>query len=450
MDLNYIHNITENLSYIIYKAYDEEHGEIAQGRVFGSKGEHMAADILYENMTKLGLNPIKEQLKPRFPGDYITSKMEILDYYLKVNNETVDCFPRGITLNLTEKKSQEIYTFSYEGLKVKREHPTPENDTEDYVLIHKTFIPDFTFSGERILSYLLNLTKKIFNLNNKNDDVPHPHYKGTLNYDFLTNDTHDSEANERSVFTFFINKSVGEMINTSVDDFTVDFSVKERYNRSVESYNVIGQLNGTDPTKTIIVCCLYDGWWNQATADSAIGMAVVLGIAKYFVDHKIQPRYNIKFIGFCGEEQGGLGSIYYETTHRREKIIYVIDLNQIGFKQDSPRLRLEVASNNKNLLEKIWKVVERTDYTNRTGNTTDIVKILSTAGHLSDDRTFALRRPLRCKTVCILKNGEWDRHHRDGLNHTEGDSMKYFDWNDVSVTGEMVWNVTECLAVDSP
>jgi hypothetical protein len=376
----------------------------------------------------------------------LTHKIEILDYELQINNTIInDCYVRGIQLSAKELDSQLPHNFSYKGLKILREHPTPENDTEDYVLISKTFIPNFTFNGETILNVLINELKGIFG---KKNQTSHPHCKANLNYDFLTNDTYDMEGTERTPFAFFINKSVGEIINLNAENLTVDFYVNQSLNKNVESYNVIGQLNGTDPTKTVLVCCLYDGWWGQCTADSAIGMAMVLGIAKYFVDHKIQPKYNIKFIGFGGEEYGCRGSIYYDITHFKEKIIYVIDLNQIGFKQYNPRLRLEVVANNKLFLEKIWNVVERTDYVDRTDNTADIVKILSTAGHLSDDRTFALSRPLRCRTVCFLKNGEWYMHHRDGLNHTEGDVLKYFDWLDTSVTGEIVWNVTKYLTVD--
>ena len=41
-----IHRVTENLSNVIYTAYDE--GELRKGRAFGSKGEHYAADYLYD------------------------------------------------------------------------------------------------------------------------------------------------------------------------------------------------------------------------------------------------------------------------------------------------------------------------------------------------------------------------------------------------------------------
>ena len=39
IDVDYVYNITKRLSNIVFTEYDEENGEIAKGRFFGSKGE---------------------------------------------------------------------------------------------------------------------------------------------------------------------------------------------------------------------------------------------------------------------------------------------------------------------------------------------------------------------------------------------------------------------------
>jgi len=124
-------------------------------------------------------------------------------------------------------------------------------------------------------------------------------------------------------------------------------------------------------------------------------------------------------------------------------------LNQLGFDQAEPkRLNLQVAANRLRFLNDIWAIVERSNYKERTGDTIDIEKKWMPFGHISDDFSFASKRPFQCKTVCFLKNGPWLLHHRDGLNHTEGDVLKYFNWTDVNVTGEIIWNVTEHLTVN--
>ena len=207
-------------------------------------------------------------------------------------------------------------------------------------------------------------------------------------------------------------------------------------------------IDGTDPTKTVIVSSLYDSWWCQGTADSAIGMGIVLAIAKYFYEHQIMPKYTIKFIAFGGEEYDLKGAKYYEAIHKDENIIYMIDLNQLGFTQEKPRLTLDIVANKPSFLNEIWIVAERSNYIERTGNVTDIKKILWSSGTIPSNPTpFATNRR-NCNTVSFFKNGGWILHHRDGLNHTEGDVLKYFNWTDVNVTGEIILNITRYLTVD--
>jgi hypothetical protein len=93
--------------------------------------------------------------------------------------------------------------------------------------------------------------------------------------------------NKNHIPFIFINGSDGKKILDNIKDVNMDFKLEQHLNTSIVSYNVIGQLNGTDPSKTVIVDCLYDSWWTQGTSDSAIGMAIVLAIAKYFIENKI-------------------------------------------------------------------------------------------------------------------------------------------------------------------
>ena len=488
LDMQFIYSITENLSNIIFTEYNESAGEIAKGRAFGSKGEHKAAEILEENFSKLGLWTIKEQIQniqnPSIPSSIdeimyplheLTHAYEVLDYELKITNltsncnETVDCQISSIEVD-PENNPEQIHNHSYKGLKV-RKRPRSldewkqtfafDKKGEDYLFIEeygkfsmKSRNPDVTLSPVeqllrqifypiRSITYKLsklkpNLEKKLF--------FSHLHYyKGAISYDF-NNDTHDqfSSRNGKKLPYISINGTTGRRIIQDIDNYTVDFYVKQRLNKSVISYNVIGQLNGTDPSKTVIVDCLYDSVWCQGTADSAIGMAIVMGIAKYFTDHNITPKYNMKFIGFCGEEAGNRGARYYEATHRNEDIIYVIDMNQVGFRQEEPRLTLNIIGNRLGFINEIWPIVEKTNYAERVGNT-DITKRWWPEGVLSNQYVFNHRS----KTVCFLKDFPWVLHHRDGLNHTAGDVLDYFDWNDTMATGEIVLNVTLYLTNNS-
>ena len=189
--------------------------------------------------------------------------------------------------------------------------------------------------------------------------------RGFILYDF-NNHTHNMVNTKYfSLPLIFINGTNGRDINASAENYTVDFWLNQSYNESVESDNVIGTIYGADTSKTIIVSSLYDCWWDQGTTDSAIGMSIVLGIAKYFKENNILPRYNLKFIAFGGEEYGFIGAESYEARHRDEEIVNVIDLNQLGFEERSDqRLNFTIYANTEPLESTVSEIVERTHYVN--------------------------------------------------------------------------------------
>jgi len=465
LDLEYIYNITRDLSYIIFTEYNESAGELAKGRFFGTKGEWRAAEILYDNMTELGLWTTKEQIKDlpdKRPYSKLTHKQEILDFGLKINDvEIEECYIAPKWIDSDGNIIQSNNNFSFKDLKIKLKpdflRPILDDGDEDYVFIEEEWYrnPNAStppsmkkFLGRFIHPYRLVYfrSKTIWKKIESKSWKYYPHCKGVINYDFNSHTHNMVYTTSSKVPTIYITGLAGRQIIQDIENASVDFFINQTYNESVISYNVIGQLNGTDPSKTVIVDCLYDGWWCQGTGDSAIGMATVLGIAKYFTDNNIKPKYNIKFIGFGGEEQGCYGARSYEYYHRDENIIYVIDLNQIGFKQEIPRLTLNLFVNKLGFMSKIWNIAKKTDYKEKTNDLYDIKPAWFPLGGPSDDQVFTMTHPL-CKTVCFLKGPPWAYHHRDGMNHTEGDVMKYFDWDDVNATGKIVLNVVKHLTV---
>jgi hypothetical protein len=487
LDMEFIRSLTENLSNIIFTEYNESAGEIAKGRVFGSKGEHKAAKILFENMTEIGLNtvmqPIENIEKPSishpidnfmYPLSELTYAYEVLDYNLILRNEsngnetTVDCQITPIAdpnANLSKTNS-----YTNERLKI-RKRPRSLSDWvdaflydqkgEDYLFIEengkygaKSRNPDVIltpfqeFLRERIYpirSILSMLVKKIEGIE-KHFFNKLEHYKGAISYDF-NNDTHNLGSNTNGKLLPFIriNGTIGRRIFDDTEHHSVDFYIKQRFNTTVESYNVIGWLNPNNSPVRVIVCCLYDSVWCQGTADSAIGMAIVLGIAKYFTENNLEPKYNLSFIGFAGEESGNRGARYYEAIHRCKNIKYVVDMNQVGFYQKDPKLTLNLIFNKIGFMNEIWEVANRINYEERVNGTAYIAKRWWPEGVLSNQYVFNHRS----KTVCFLKDFPWILHHRDGLNHEEGDVMKYFDWNDTWATGEIALNVTKYLTLES-
>jgi aminopeptidase YwaD len=98
--------------------------------------------------------------------------------------------------------------------------------------------------------------------------------------------------------------------------------------REVAAYNVIGILDGSDPTlknEVIVIGAHYDhlghggegslapreGEIHHGADDNASGVAGVLELARLFTAADSKPRRTIVFMAFSGEEEGLLGSNYY-------------------------------------------------------------------------------------------------------------------------------------------
>ena len=470
VDVPYMYNITVALSNIIFTEYNESHGEIAKGRAFGTKGEHKAAQILYENMTQLGLITTLQPLgkRPDVSNDELNTQLEVLNYTVKFNGRCLDCFMAGSWKGSHDQPNQLNTTFSYNGLKVKPMPMFPgfynrtlAKETEDFVILGRDQWndPNGTLPVIDLLKPFLDPLKfymkfhitSLFNIQRETAVWYqwYPHCRGLLLYDFNI-ECHDMVyflKNGNSLPVIFITGNDGKQMMEHLSESIVDMELTQRFNTSVISYNVIGELVGTEKNNTIILSCLYDGWWNQGTADSAIGMAIVLGVAKYFIDASITPKYTLKFIGFSGEEFNLRGAQYYDAIYKDENILAVVDLNQVGFTQNNPRLTFDIVANRYLFLQQVWNVMKLSNYGERIGNVTDIKPIWWASGNIPGNAgAFALSRPL-CKAMSIFKDGGWILHHRDGKNHTEGDVLKYFNWTDTQVTAEMVTNLTKALAM---
>jgi hypothetical protein len=281
--------------------------------------------------------------------------------------------------------------------------------------------------------------------------------KGLIRYDFHDH-VHNNEVNsDFKLPVININGTEGRPIESNPDNYRIKFHVEQEWDKNVISYNVIGRINGTDPDnkKTILVTSLYDSMWCQGTADSAIGCGIVMAIAKYMkqleVDYNISPKYNVKFVLFGGEEVGRKGAKYYADRHKNESIVAFIDLNQLGFKQSKesdPDLKLHVALTKLRNVSIVKQIVKKTNYKTRLPEN-DETK-LQTAyypniwGLASNNLAFS-----KDNTILFLKDTGWTYHHRDGLNHTDGDAMDYYYPEDVNLTAEMILNVTRFYAYDA-
>jgi len=280
-------------------------------------------------------------------------------------------------------------------------------------------------------------------------------------YDY-DNGSHACPTGTHSISRIMINGSDGKMITNDTFSFTASLNFHQVWNKSVESYNLIGEIPGADTSRLIIINSLYDSVWSQGTADSSTGVGIVLALARYYKEHNITPKYTTRFVLFGGEETGLVGAKSYRAKHNNDDVEKFIDLNQLGFDQTNPITTLNIGTNSISLKPTLdqFNVSEREGYYSRTNHTILLRTIYRYLGIMSDDFVYSDFGPLhKMDTVTFLKDTGWYLHHRDGMNHTQGDTMNHYNDADVAATADIVFNVTKyfCLnpdcsftSIDSP
>jgi hypothetical protein len=98
-------------------------------------------------------------------------------------------------------------------------------------------------------------------------------------------------------------------LNTTVQEYTA-----QRLDGSVRAANVLGLLEGVDPTRCLVIGGHYDN--NQRSSkgayDNAVGVGTVLELARMFAQvHEEVPPISVLFAAWDSEEGGGAGSRHF-------------------------------------------------------------------------------------------------------------------------------------------
>lgn len=121
----------------------------------------------------------------------------------------------------------------------------------------------------------------------------------------------------------------------------VELKIVNDYNDNYPTQNVIGYLPGlTD--QYIVFTAHYDGYgsygegnYNAAAEDNASGTAMVMDLARHYIQGK-KPYYSVAFMLFSGEEVGLMGSKNYVANpfFPLDKIKLVVNLDMVMTGQD--------------------------------------------------------------------------------------------------------------------
>jgi carboxypeptidase Q len=116
------------------------------------------------------------------------------------------------------------------------------------------------------------------------------------------------------------NEDYGRISRLLADGVTVSLEFDIR-NRSIPegatSYNVIGEIAGSDKKDEVIMLGGHLDSWHSATGatDNAVGCAIMMEAARILKTIGVKPRRTIRVALWSGEEQGLLGSQAYVKEH---------------------------------------------------------------------------------------------------------------------------------------
>ena len=116
------------------------------------------------------------------------------------------------------------------------------------------------------------------------------------------------------------NEDFGRIARIMADGTPVslEFNIQNKsFPEGKTSYNVVGEIVGTDKKDEVIMLGGHLDSWHAATGatDNAIGCAIMLEAARILKTLNVKPRRTIRVALWSGEEQGLLGSQAYVKKH---------------------------------------------------------------------------------------------------------------------------------------
>ena len=102
-------------------------------------------------------------------------------------------------------------------------------------------------------------------------------------------------------------------------EIQVLFDAQSTVVRDRESYNITGMIPGEEPEQMIMLSAHYDSYFTGFQDDNA-AVAMMLGIARTFIDMGYKPRKTLVFCAMAAEEWGVVDSKYDWSTGAYEQV----------------------------------------------------------------------------------------------------------------------------------
>src|SRR5688500_3120605 len=108
----------------------------------------------------------------------------------------------------------------------------------------------------------------------------------------------------------------------------VRLKMEARFDSDVESFNVVGEIRGSEkPAEIVLVGCHFDSWDpGTGASDDAVGCIVTWEAARLMKKLNIRPKRTVRVVLFTNEENGLRGGNAYRDAHAEEAANHVFAL----------------------------------------------------------------------------------------------------------------------------
>ncbi|ELV7525749.1 M28 family peptidase [Flavobacterium psychrophilum] len=322
-----------------YAWLDDLSNKIGHG-LSGSAGAQKAVEYTKSQMEALGGFDkvyLQEVMVPKWVrGEKETAY--ILDHKSKVKvpvcalGGSVATSKKGITAQVIEVHAiKELETLGIDKIKGKIVfYNRPMDNTQIESMNAYGAAGDQRWSGAKEASKYGAVATIVRSLNLRLDDFPHT---GSQSYDDI--------PKTQYIPTAAISTNGAELLSKTLkENSKLKFYLKQSCQQMEEvlSYNVIGEIKGTEHPENIIVVGGHLDSWDLADGshDDGAGCVQSIEVANIFKNIKYKPKNTIRVVLFMNEENGGRGGKKYQELAQinNENHIFALESDLGGF---SPR-----------------------------------------------------------------------------------------------------------------
>jgi hypothetical protein len=321
-----------------YSWLDDLSNKIGQ-RLSGSKGAELAVAYTQSQLNKLGVDKVylQEVKVPKWVrGDkeqaYLQLEGKKIPFSICALGMSVATPPTGLSANVIEVHGlDELTQLGEAAIKGK------------IVFFNRPMNPEFieTFhaygscvdqrsSGAREAGKLGAIGVIVRSMNLRLDDLPHT---GMTNYG-------DTPVAQRIPTAAISTLGANQLSSLLKENPTATFYFKQSCQTfaDVTSYNVVGEITGTEfPNQIMVVGGHLDSWdLGDGSQDDGAGCVQSMAVLELLKNLKYKPRHTLRTVLFMNEENGVKGGTKYQemAVKNKEQHVFALESDSGGF---SPR-----------------------------------------------------------------------------------------------------------------